>query len=204
MLKKMLWLGLGAFMAMLLIVGGLIGGKISEDGSNVKLAILQVFASPVEPSLASTTMVLEDNLYICGNIEELSKKPLSAYNISTEKEIREKFSGPGISVDIRQDEILVQRKINDFCSYHKDFRHLGIYDNKLAIYQGPVGYNQKLIKVEQNLPLEKLSASFQVKLQQSMNFFQMTPETQANIRYELEFSNEDRLNAVLENLDEMH
>jgi len=36
-----------------------------------------------------------------------------------------------------------------------------------------------------------------------MDFYHMTPETQAKLRYELEFSNEDGLNAILENLDEM-
>lgn len=204
MVKRLLWLGFGALMALVLIVAGLIGGRMSEDGSGIKLAILQVFANQVDPVLAPTNMVLEDNLYICGDIEEVSRKPLSSFNVSTEKEVKDKFSGPGISLIIKQDEILVQKKVNDFCSYHREFRHFGIHEGKLAIYQGPLGYSNKLLKLEENLPIENLSAAFQVNLQQAMNFSQMTPETQAKLRYELEFSNDDKLNAFLENLDEMH
>ncbi|MCL5781425.1 MAG: hypothetical protein M1119_11145 [Firmicutes bacterium] len=203
MVSRLLWIGLGGFLAVLLLGVAIVGGRVTGDSAGAGVSILQVFAQQIQPALAPDLVIREENIYLCGDIEEVARKTVGSFGIKTEKELKEKYAALGFSVEIRKNEILAQRKVNEFCSYHRSFRHLGIHDNKLAIYQGPLGYHQKLLRVEEPIPLNSLSAAFQVKLQQAMDFYHMTPETQAKLRYELEFSNEDGLNAILENLDEM-
>ncbi|SHE34133.1 hypothetical protein [Desulforamulus putei] len=203
MISRFLWIGVGGFLAVLLFCIAMVGGRVTGDGTKAAMSILQVFAQQVQPTLAPDLIIREENVYLCGDSEEIARKTAGSLGVKTEKELKEKYHAPGFSVEVRNDEVLVRQKVNEFCSYHRSFRHLGIYDNKLAVYQGPLGYHQKLLKVEESIPLNSLSAAFQVKLQQVMDFYHMTPETQAKLRYELEFSNEDALNAILENLDEM-
>lgn len=203
MTRKLMYICLGVLVGGCVIFGLFLGLTINGDGLKAKTAIIQVFANQGSQELNPNISVLEENVYICGNVEEVSRTPLRTLNIKTEKELKEKYPSPEFAITIKQEEIVVQRRVLEFCSYHKNFRHLGIHQGKLAIFQGPLGYDQKLLRVEDNIPIVSLSATFQVKLQQAMDFLHMTPETQAKLRYELEFSNEDRLNAMLENLDEL-
>lgn len=203
MIGRLLWLGVGGVVALIIVCLVMLAGKVSVDDSSPKFAILKVFAQQVQPAFAQDTVIREEHVYICGDIDEVARNTAAALKINSENELKEKYVSLGYALEMRNNEVLAKRKVAEFCSYHRNFRHLGIRDDKLAIYQGPLGYEQKLLKVEDNFPINSLSAALQVKLQQSINLFQMTPETQAKLRYELEFANEDALNAVLENLDEM-
>lgn len=181
----------------------MVGQKITPNEPKAGWAILEVFAQQVRPTLAASTIIKEEHIYLCGDIEEVGRKNIAMTGMATEKELKDYYLSRGFKLEVQGDQVIVQKKVNEFCSYHRNFRHLGQYRDKLAIYQGPLGYQQKLIKIEENFPLNKLSEDFQVKLQQSMDFWDMTPETQAKLRYELEYASEDALNAVLENLDEL-
>ncbi|MCL5290740.1 MAG: hypothetical protein ACOY35_12670 [Bacillota bacterium] len=203
MISRMLWIVFGGFLVVLILCIAMVGSKVTGDDRNADMSILQVFAQQVQPTLSPDRIIMEENIYLCGDIEEVSRKTAGSLGVKTEKELKDYYAARGISVEVRKNEVLAQRRVNDFCSYHRSFRHLGIHDNKLAVYQGPLGYQQKLLRVEETFPLHSLSEDFQVKLQQAMDFLHMTPETQAKLRYELEFSNEEGLNAILENLDEM-
>lgn len=202
MLSRFLWLSLGGLIVFALAGAVMMGGQVFAEDAGSRMDFLRVIAQEVSPVLAKNTVIKEQNQYICGDVEEVARKFIDDANVKS-GELKAKYEGMGYTVEINKGEVIARRKVDDFCSYHKSLRHLSIYKDKLAVYQGPIGYNQKLLKVEDGIPIKSLSAEFQVKLQQSENFFQMTPETQANLRSELEFANENALNAILENLDEM-
>jgi hypothetical protein len=71
----------------------------------------------------------------------------------------------------------------------------------LAIYEGPLGYNEKIIRVE-SITVEELPNELQIKLQQAMNFKKQAGTAAEKLQNELEFKTEDALNAALENIDE--
>ncbi|AEF94096.1 hypothetical protein Desca_1236 [Desulfotomaculum nigrificans CO-1-SRB] len=189
-------------MALILTGAVMMGGQVFANDTRLHMDFLRVIAQQVAPSLAQNTVIKEQNVYICGDIEEMARKSIDNDNVKA-SDLKAKYTDLGYTVDIKKGEVIARRKVDDFCSYHRSLRHLGIYKEKLAVFQGPIGYDQKLLKVEDAIPIQSLSAEFQVKLQQASNFSQMTPETQAQLRSELEFANEDALNAILENLDEM-
>ncbi len=203
MLKKILWMSFGAVLVMTLAAVFMVGGKVDAMDAKARWAILEVFAQPAGTALSPNTIIREENIYLCGDIEEVGRKTAGLAKLTTEKELKEYYESRDFSLQMNKDEIVAQKKVKDFCTDHKNFRHFGPYQDKLAVYQGPLGYNQKLLKVEEAFPLNSLSEDFQVKLQQSMDFWHMTPKTQAELRVELEFASEDAMNAVLENFDEM-
>ena len=198
--KEITWWSLG-ILVVLIFLGGV--GFINNPGVFNNTAILQALAQQPSSALAQDMVIREERVYICGDVQEVARRTAGSLNIKTEQELNNQYAAKGYSVVRLKNDFLAQTKVNDFCNYHNSFRHLGIQNNKLAIFQGPLGYNQKLISVEENIDTNTLQPTLQVKLQQAMDFFQMNPETQAKLRYELEFSNEDGLNAALENLDEL-
>ncbi|WP_242836764.1 hypothetical protein [Desulfotomaculum nigrificans] len=202
MFSRLFWFSLGGVLALILTGAVMMGGQVFANDTRLHMDFLRVIAQQVAPSLAQNTVIKEQNVYICGDIEEMARKSIDNDNVKA-SDLKAKYTDLGYTVDIKKGEVIARRKVDDFCSYHRSLRHLGIYKEKLAVFQGPIGYDQKLLKVEDAIPIQSLSAEFQVKLQQASNFSQMTPETQAQLRSELEFANEDALNAILENLDEM-
>jgi len=78
---------------------------------------------------------------------------------------------------------------------------LGIAEDRLAIYQGPLGCDKELLKIE-NIMVENLPVDFQSKLEQAMAFEKQETGIQEQLRKELEFPSESSLQAGLENLDE--
>ncbi|GAB6157328.1 hypothetical protein JCM39194_05280 [Desulfotomaculum varum] len=203
MLMRFIWIAAGGVMTVLLLGFLIMGGRVQQADSGAVLSVLQVFAQQVQAALPDNFTIKEEKIYLCGDSEETARKTAVSLGVKTARELRDLYNGSGYKVEIFKDHAVIRQKVNDFCSYHRSFRHLGIHNNYLAVYQGPLGYQQKLLKVEQSFPLSSLSAAFQVKLQQAMEYHHMTPETQAKLRYELEFANEEALNAILENLDEM-
>lgn len=203
MTKKLIWLGIGSILTLCTFLFLMLGGRVADEPTGAKFSILNVFAQQGQKELDPKTLIREENIYLCGDIEEVARNCASVIQVKTADELEAKYRGLGYEIKWQKNQAIAQRKVSEFCSYHRGFRHLGIFDDKIAIYQGPIGYDQKLLKIEDSIPLEALGADLQVKLQQSKDFFQMTPETQAALRYELEFSNEAALSAILENLDEM-
>ncbi|SHJ96969.1 hypothetical protein [Desulforamulus aeronauticus] len=197
--KKITWSL--AILVVLILVGGV--GFISNPGLFNNSTILQALAQQPDSAILQDVVIREERVYICGDVQEVARRTVGSLNIKTEQELSNQYAAKGYSVVKLKNDFLAQTKVNDFCNYHNSFRHFGIQNNKLAIFQGPLGYNQKLICIEENIDINTLQPTFQVKLQQAMDFFQMNPETQAKLRYELEFSSEDGLNAALENLDEL-
>ncbi|MCL6638891.1 MAG: hypothetical protein K6T80_04310 [Firmicutes bacterium] len=143
--------------------------------------------------------------YLCGDLEELYRGPVprELEGLSRDELVLRYPPADGWRISAGGPRVLqVTRMVDDFCPVHAGYRHLGICHGMLAIYQGPLGCNEKLLRVETGLPLERLSADMQLNLRQAMEFGALAGEARQRLRGELEFSGEDALNAALENLDE--
>jgi len=99
--------------------------------------------------------------------------------------------------------VRLTRNVEDFCPRHRSFRHLGIKDGHVAVFQGPLGFNHRPLRCEKHLPVGALTPGVRAKLLQAVSFEVQPPAIQAQLRRELEFPDEARLNAALENLDEL-
>jgi hypothetical protein len=149
------------------------------------------------------TVVREEYAYLCGDVQVVflgrAPKELVGFNRSG---LEQKYSAQdGWTIEMTPDTLVLKKTCLEFCSKHAKYRHLGISEGCLAVFEGPLGNNQRLLRVEK-IPLENLPAEYQVKLEQVMNFSRQSPENQAALREELEFAGESSLNAFLENLDE--
>ncbi|MCL6634286.1 MAG: hypothetical protein K6T29_00745 [Peptococcaceae bacterium] len=150
------------------------------------------------------TMVIRYKEYICGDLEKVSEEsaPEELRGMDRKALIGRFPAAEGWAVDFGNPGFLtITRRAEEFCPVHRDYRHLGCYHGLVAVYEGPLGFNDRLLKVE-NIPLESLSPEFRIKLEQAMDFDKQARSTVEKLREELEFASEEALNAVLENLDE--
>jgi hypothetical protein len=98
--------------------------------------------------------------------------------------------------------VVLTRAVDDFCSLHKDYRHLGIKQNALAIYQGPLGSDQKLLRLEEGKKIGMLPEDLKRSLEMAGNLAVLDGAARDRLKSQLEFENEALLNSMLENLDE--
>lgn len=155
--------------------------------------------------ITAATTVRQENSYLCKDIELIYQGPASRDIIGLAGEdLDKKFpAGAGWTVELREDGLLVlNHSLDEFCSRHKNYRHLGLYRNVLAIYQGPLGYDQKLLRLEDNKRIENLPPDLRGKLEMAVNYGSLNEAQRDNLRKELEFIDETSLNNALENLDE--
>jgi len=156
------------------------------------------------PRVSAETMVIKYREYICGDLEKVSEemapgelqcldKKALAGRFPAAEGWTVNFNGPGV--------LTITGKSDEFCTVHRSYRHLGVYHGLVAIYEGPLGFNDQVLRVE-SIPLESLDAEFKIKLEQAMDFDKMALPSAERLREELEFSSDEALNAALENLDE--
>ncbi len=180
---------------------------------------LAVFARPAAkpvftgfPSLAregdqkiyTNTVVREEYEYLCQDVHivYLGRAPQELIGLEQEALAQKYPAEEGWTIERVQDVLVFRKRCREFCPEHKNYRHLGISEGCLAVFEGPLGYNQKLLRTEKEIPIESLPVEYQVKLEQAMSFDQQLPEIQAQLRKELEFIGDSALSAGLENLDE--
>lgn len=155
--------------------------------------------------ISSGAILREENHYICGDTELVYQAPASTDFVGKGlKEIYSKYpQAQGWNVEIKNDHmVIISKNVDSFCGQHSLYRHLGIYKDRLAIYQGPLGFDQRILRVEENKNIDTLPGPLREKLFKSKNYKQLPPEEKNSLRSELEFSNEITLNSFLENLDE--
>ncbi len=166
-----------------------------------------VFRSPssyFKPKVTADTLLIRDKEYLCGDLEKISEEKAPDELLGMEiKDLKEKFPAEeGWSVHFTQTGFLtLTAKVDEFCPIHNKYRHLGLYNEMVAVYEGPLGYNGKILRVE-NIPLESLDPDFRIKLEQAMEFNKQVRAVAEELRNVLEYDNDDSLNAALENLDE--
>lgn len=144
--------------------------------------------------------------YACGDVfvDFQGPAPKDLQGLS-EKEVRGKYSpDEGWSISKLSGGIVkLSQSVNDLCDRHRQYRHLGIYQGMLVVYEGPLGYNESLIRVERNIAVENLPPELRIKLQQAMDFERQASSTKLQLRKQLEFSSEQDLNTALDSLDEL-
>ncbi|RJX19779.1 MAG: hypothetical protein C4570_04735 [Ammonifex sp.] len=180
----------------------------------VALVIIFLFlAKPVntlafwkKETVRPSTVVTMERVFICGDRCILSEGPAPKALLKFDaRAITSHFpENAGWNVDLSlPTAVRLTSRANDFCPRHKSYRHLGVSRGYVAVFQGPLGFNQKLLRREQRLPEGSLTPGLRERLSLGMNFAAQRPETQAQLRRELEFADEPQLNAALENLDEL-
>lgn len=166
-----------------------------------------VFRSPADyfnPKVSSETILIKDKEYLCGDLEKISEETTSEdLQGMDRKTLVERFPvAEGWTVNFTDPRFLtLTAKTDEFCPIHRTYRHLGLYHGLVAVYEGPLGFNGKVVRVE-NIPLESLNPEFRVKLEQAMDFQKQARSAVEKLREELEFGTDEALNAALENLDE--
>jgi len=150
------------------------------------------------------TVVREEYAYLCGDVQVvfLGRAPKELVGLDRVALEQKYPAQDGWTVEKTPDTLVLKKYCREFCPEHANYRHLGISEGFLAVFEGPLGNNQRLLRVEKKIALENLSAEYQIMLEQAMNFARQSPEIQAMLRKELEFVGESFLHAVLENLDE--
>lgn len=97
--------------------------------------------------------------------------------------------------------IKLTKSDKNLCPLHKSYRHLGVIDDRVAVYEGPLGVNNIVLQQE-NIKLEQLPGDFKQKLNEAMNYDQQPEQLKSELKKQLEFSSETGLNEALENLNE--
>jgi hypothetical protein len=158
-------------------------------------------------TVTADTLVRKQNIYLCGDVEELksSGQTKGLMGMSQGELLKMFASDDGWQVQFATpSELLLNRKINEFCSTHQGYRHLSISDGKMAIFRGPLGIDDQLIEVLNNRPIQQLPQQLQLKLQRASNYYTQSSDVQAQLQKELEFTSQTELMAVLENIDELN
>ncbi len=159
----------------------------------------------VEPLIKSTTIVRQENKYTaCGDVEVYYQGPAKRDLIGLdENRLRMKYTRQdGWSVVVQGDEVVITRQIEGLCGMHREYRHLGINDGQLAVYQGPLGHDEILLRKETNININLLPESFMDKLKKANSFANLSADEKLDLQNTLEFTDEQSLNVLLENFDE--
>ncbi|AGL01236.1 hypothetical protein [Desulfoscipio gibsoniae] len=159
----------------------------------------------VEPLINSNTIIRQENKYsACGDVEIYYRGPATHDLIGLdEQRLQMKFPRQdGWDVAVQGDEVVITKQIEGLCGMHKEYRHLGITDDQLAVYQGPLGYDDILLRLETSININLLPESFLNKLKKSNDFASLNADERLDLQNALEFTDEQSLNTLLENFDE--
>jgi hypothetical protein len=167
--------------------------------------VLPVFGQSRPEVVAPGAVLKEEYSYLCGDVELIFQGPVPAAMMGKNaEEIKKNYpEKEGWSVGVEGGKLVVLRKsVEGFCGEHSRYRHLGIYRDRLAVYQGPLGYDQRLLRVEEQKKLDQLPGPLREKLIKAREYTSLPAGEKEALRAELEFADENFLNSVLENLDE--
>lgn len=109
----------------------------------------------------------------------------------------------GWDVTFDQGEVTITKTIEGLCGLHREYRHLGIHEGRLAVYQGPLGIDEVLLRVEKGIALNQLPDDWRSRLEKAARFDMLDAEEKLELQETIEFQDEYALNMVLENFDEM-
>ncbi len=160
-------------------------------------------AKEIRPAIGKDTLIYEEIRYACGD-RATTKIPTTSDLIGMEFAalVREYPPEEGWSIDDTRENTLILARVEDrVCLYHRDYRHLGISDGYLAVYEGPLGCNHKVL-LRENVQVENLPPELQNELAMATDYENQTQDTQGLLKSLYEFENEEKLNMALENFDE--
>jgi hypothetical protein len=157
----------------------------------------------VKPTVKAETVIKKEIRYLCGD-RVSTRIPTTSDLIGLEftSLVRKYPPERGWAIDdsVKNTLVLV-RSEKQVCPYHQDFRHLGISDGNLAVYEGTLGYDQKVL-LREDIAVSELPFELQTDLRTSMDYNNQSPDTQGRLKAMYEFETEGQLNSVLENFDE--
>lgn len=151
------------------------------------------------------TRVIEERVYLCGDSTTVrdgpAEKEMVGLDLAALLERYPSSEGWSVTLNLPQ-SLLITRHAQEFCPVHAPLRHLGLYGDYVAVYEGPLGYNQRVWRVSET-QAGMLPPDLQERLKQAMAFDQQAPAVKAELRREFEFADDQAAAAVLENLDEL-
>ena len=204
MLKKLIKITAGGLLLILLAFGvylGLYAVAPPDKGLNFLIPVV----TKEKSALSSENILRKETVYLCGDTEITYQGmvPESMWGKKLSEIYSEYPAEQGWIIDTSTKPLIVlSRQSENFCPAHASFRHFGVVNNKLSVYAGPLGYNQKLLRVEESLSFEKLPLDIRDALQQATSFGEQSKQQQEQLRKLLEFKDEQAVNAALENIDE--
>ncbi len=157
----------------------------------------------VKPTISSDTVIRKEIRYLCAD-KVSTRIPTTSDLVGLEFSslVRKYPPEAGWSIDDTVKNTLILARVeNRICPYHREFRHMGVCEGFLAVYEGPLGHNQKVLQRE-DIDLNGLPPEMQVDLKMAMDYENQTQDTQGRLKSTYEFENEGQLNAALENFDE--
>ena len=167
-----------------------------------------VLAVLAQTKIRASDVLRQDNCYWCGDRETVYEGTAGDY---WQKELSADLRADLLKLknwhlsQEKDDTLILICEKQGFCPEHQYYRHLQLgEDNKLAVFEGPLGFDQKLLWLESQYSLQDLSTDLGQALIQARNFEALSPEEQQKCREQLEFASETRLNGFLENLDELN
>lgn len=155
------------------------------------------------PTVRTDTRINKEIRYACGDRVTTTIPTVSDFVGLDYQGVAKRFPvEEGWAIDDTVSNILTVYRLDpSICPYHRDFRHVGIADGYLAVYEGPLGYNYKVLQRE-NIPVSSLPPEMQQTLQAAMDYRNQPVDTQGQLKQGLEFETEEKLNTMLENFDE--
>ncbi|MFZ5898662.1 MAG: hypothetical protein ACOYU7_05750 [Bacillota bacterium] len=151
------------------------------------------------------TYVVQEEVFVCNDtrIVHRGPAPLELVGLSTADLLKQYRSENGwaLTADLPY-KLVVRHKVQGFCPTHASYRHLGDSEGFVAVYEGPLGYDQHLLTVTRIL-VEQLPPGMRENLARAQRFKDLDEGARAEVRRALEFTDENSLNAVLENMDEL-
>ncbi|MDA8235974.1 MAG: hypothetical protein M0Z31_14495 [Clostridia bacterium] len=154
------------------------------------------------PLINSKTKIYQEITYLCGNKvkSQVTNESLIGLDYNSLRQRYKAEKGWVIDDSVPNTLFLIKTE-GDFCSLHRNFRHLGVSDGFLGVFQGPLGAADVLIQKE-DVELKFLPVDMQIRLQRAEDFKNLPQEEQKVLKDNLEFKNDETLNAFLDGLDE--
>lgn len=156
-----------------------------------------------KPTVKADTRITKEIRYACGDRVTTTMPTISDYVGLDYQGVAKKFPvQEGWAIDDTVPNVLtIYREDPTICPYHRDFRHLGIADGYLAVYEGPLGYNYKVLQRE-DISVSALPPEMQQMLQAAMEYRGQPMDTQGQLKQAMEFETEEKIGNALENFDE--
>jgi len=164
---------------------------------------VQGAAKGVKPTIRPDTVIRKEIRYLCGD-RVSTRIPTTSDLVGLDfASLVSKYPPEaGWSIDDTVKNTLVLARMEQrVCPYHQDFRHLGIHDGFLAVYEGPLGHDYKVLQRE-DINVSSLPPEIQEDLKMAMDYNNQIPDTQGRLKLLYEFETDAQLNSVLENFDE--
>ncbi len=170
---------------------------------NKPRAMIRQTGKILKPVIKTDTVIRKEIRYLCGDrVSTRIPTTSDLVGLDFTNLVQKYRPGEGWSIDDTVKNTLVLARVeNRVCPYHQDFRHLGSSAEFLAVYEGPLGYNGKVLQREE-ISLSNLPPEMQTELGLAMDYDRQTPDVQGRLKNAYEFETEAYLNAALENFDE--